>query len=112
MPSGCRRFLPTRLRWWLRGYFTERRVGDRYGGERRSNDAEEVELQKLFSAPIRFELRAEHPQGKHVEQEMKKSGMHEGISGELPERAVRDQIGNQAQQVNGLETQVRGENLQ
>ena len=52
-------------------------------GERCSQAAHHVKDEELFSSPIIFQHIAEHPQRKHVEEDVRKSSVHEHIGDEL-----------------------------
>ena len=66
------------------------RDSDRH--QRRADHAEEVELHEQAVAPVLLQLRAEHPQRKHVEQQMQQPVVQEGVGHQLPELAVNDGV--------------------
>src|SRR6476469_2782879 len=66
----------------------EARVSHAHRTQRGPENTEEKELQEAPAAPVGLELRAKHPQREHVEQQVKKSRMQEGVGDQLPEIAA------------------------
>ena len=87
-------------------------VGDANGNQSRADDAKQKEFQKLFAAPIHFELRTKHPQRQGIEQEMEKAFMQEGISDQLPYPAVSDKRGDERQHGLAIAACARCESLE
>src|SRR6202453_4064279 len=91
---------------------SDARVGDRNRGQRSSDHAEEIEFEKSFVSPIGFQLRTEHPQSKHIEQNVQHSVVQEGICDDLEYPTMRNSSRYQRQPKEQRSTQLGGCGLQ
>jgi hypothetical protein len=57
--------------------------------EPRADHADEVECREAFGAPRVLQLRAKHPQGEHVEEDVAEPAVQESIGNELPGPEIR-----------------------
>jgi len=74
------------------------------GNDNRGNAGTQARNQGIFhecaAAPGALQFAAKHPQNKHIEQQVKKAPVEEGIGDELPEKkSLPDENGNQTKDI-------------
>ena len=67
---------------------TERQQREEHGQRAGADAGDEIELQEVASAPDAFQLRAEHPQRQHVEQNVEQPAVEKHVRPELPDPEV------------------------
>jgi hypothetical protein len=81
---------------WIETEQTGVRDGD--CDECRADDAEEIELEEALRAPVHLELRTEHPEREHVEQDVTEAIMKKRVSDDLVHVPVGHHLWNEREQ--------------